>query len=247
MKKYDGREFLKEHIRDMVDFSTSDQSLGVEMPKVDKKIPEGAELIKLAAPKIETESKKSFLDMLNGRASRRKYLDSPITMDELSYLLYATNGIRDKSVGAKIVRTAPSAGNRHPIETNLLIFNVEGLEPGLYRYNALEHGIYMVDTTGNLKERLAMAVHKYAFVANAPLVFVWSAIPYRSEWRFKEASYKFIALDAGHIAENLYLTCEVLGLGTCSIGVYDQDLVDELIEVDGEEEFTVYINPVGRI
>ena len=98
----------------------------------------------------------------------------------------------------------------------------------------------------NLIEKLNTGVRRQRFVINSAVVFLLSTIPYKTEWRYKEASHKVIALDAGHIGENLYLACEALGLGTCAIGAYDQDLIDELIEVDGEEEFTIYVFPVGR-
>ena len=69
----------------------------------------------------------------------------------------------------------------------------------------------------------------------------------RTEWRYAEASYKVIALDAGHVCQNLYLACEAIGAGTCAIAAYNQALADELLGIDGDEEFTVYLAPVGKI
>jgi SagB-type dehydrogenase family enzyme len=77
------------------------------------------------------------------------------------------------------------------------------------------------------------------------VLFFWTAIPYRSEWRYAAASHKLIALDAGHLCQNLYLACEAIGAGTCAIGAYDQALCDELLGVDGVDELTVYAAPVG--
>lgn len=240
------RDFLKEYVRDRVDFSTTDQVMGVEMPPIEKEIPEGVELIKLPSPTKDVEKKNSLLDLVKSRASRRKYDDAPITLEELSYLLYVTYGVRDSRVSSRVLKTAPSAGNRHSIETTLVILNVEGLAPGVYRYKAMEHGIYKVSSPHDLIIKLSNAVRKQVFAINSAVVFVWTTIPYRTEWRYKEAAHKVIAIDAGHISENLYLACEALGLGTCAIGAYDQDLMDELVEVDGDEEFTIYLNPVGR-
>ena len=80
----------------------------------------------------------------------------------------------------------------------------------------------------------------------AAVVFVWTAIPYRAEWRYSIIAHKDIAIEAGHICQNLYLVCEAVGAGTCAVTSYHQKKIDELIGVDGEEEFTVYLAPVGK-
>jgi len=77
-------------------------------------------------------------------------------------------------------------------------------------------------------------------------VFIWTTIPYRMEWRYSVVSHKIIALDAGHVCQNLYLACESIGCGTCAIGAYDQEKMDRFLGVDGEEEFAIYAAPVGR-
>lgn len=240
------RDFLKEYVRDRVDFSSTDQVLGIEMPPLEKEVPEGVEVIKLPDPSKDLEKKNSLFDLVNSRASRRKFTGEKITLEELSYLLFVTYGVRDKKIPFRVLKTAPSAGNRHSIEITLIVLDVEDLKPGIYRYTPMDHSIYKISSAENLIEKLNKGVRKQRFVINSAVVFLLSTIPYRTEWRYKEASHKVIALDAGHIGENLYLACEALGLGTCAIGAYDQDLIDELIEVDGEEEFTIYVFPVGR-
>lgn len=240
------RDFLKEYVRDRVDFSSTDQVLGIEMPPLEKEVPEGVEVIKLPDPSKDLEKKNSLFDLVNSRASRRKFTGEKITLEELSYLLFVTYGVRDKRIPFRVLKTAPSAGNRHSIEITLIVLDVEDLKPGIYRYTTMDHSIYKISSAENLIEKLNKGVRKQRFVINSAVVFLLSTIPYRTEWRYKEASHKVIALDAGHIGENLYLACEALGLGTCAIGAYDQDLIDELIEVDGEEEFTIYVFPVGR-
>ncbi len=240
------RDFLKEYVRDRVDFSSTDQVLGIEMPPLEKEVPEGVEVIKLPDPSKDLEKKNSLFDLVNSRASRRKFTGEKITLEELSYLLFVTYGVRDKRIPFRVLKTAPSAGNRHSIEITLIVLDVEDLKPGIYRYTPMDHSIYKISSAENLIEKLNKGVRKQRFVINSAVVFLLSTIPYRTEWRYKEASHKVIALDAGHIGENLYLACEALGLGTCAIGAYDQDLIDELIEVDGEEEFTIYVFPVGR-
>ncbi len=79
------------------------------------------------------------------------------------------------------------------------------------------------------------------------MTFIWTAIPYRMEWRYGLAAHKVIAIDAGHVCQNLYLACEAIVAGTCAVAAYDQDAVDHLIGVDGEEEFAIYLAPVGKV
>ena len=85
------------------------------------------------------------------------------------------------------------------------------------------------------------------FVGQAAVAFIWSVIPYRTEWRYAGVSHKAVAIDSGHLCQNLYLACEGIGAGTCAIGAYDQAKMDALIGVDGEDEFVIYMAPVGKI
>jgi len=85
------------------------------------------------------------------------------------------------------------------------------------------------------------------FIGKSAVVFVWAAIPYKTEWRYSLVAYKDIMIEAGHICQNLYLACEGIGAGTCAIAAYEQKVIDELIQVDGENEMTVYVSPVGKI
>jgi SagB-type dehydrogenase family enzyme len=124
---------------------------------------------------------------------------------------------------------------------------VEGLENGIYRYLPLEHSIMHVRDVENLSEHLIAATHGQGFAGRAAVTFIWTAVPERTEWRYAEASYKVIALDAGHVCQNLYLACEAIGSGTCAIAAYNQTLVDTLLGVDGFHEFGIYMAPVGKI
>lgn len=143
-------------------------------------------------------------------------------------------------------RTVPSGGCRHPFETYLVINRVDGIEPGLYRYQPLEHQLCRLDTLENAKAR--QNDEKYAHFMDQPAVmFIWSVIPCRTEWRYDIISDKIIALDAGHVCQSLYLACEALGLGTCAYDGYDQHMLDRTLGLDGEDEFVIYLATVGRI
>jgi SagB-type dehydrogenase family enzyme len=84
-------------------------------------------------------------------------------------------------------------------------------------------------------------------VEGSAVTFVWTAIPYRTAWRYSILSPKIIAQDSGHVCQNLYLACEAIGAGTCAIGAYDQAKMDAALNLDGEREFTIYVAPVGKI
>ncbi len=105
----------------------------------------------------------------------------------------------------------------------------------------------LVSAIPDIASRLVNATLGQAVAGKAAATFVWAAIPERMEWRYGLAAHKVIALDAGHVCQNLYLTCEAIGAGTCAIAAFDQEAMDRLIGVDGQNEFTVYLAPVGML
>ena len=149
-------------------------------------------------------------------------------------------------------RNVPSAGSRHPFETYLFIRNVEGLRPGIYHYLPSGHELEIWEEKADYAEELKEALNGQEFAGTAPVTFVWSVIPYRTEWRYGLQSHKYMLLDAGHVCENLYLACEAIGSGTCAVGSYNQELLDELLGfapgpcAEADYEFAVYAASVGR-
>lgn len=241
------RGFLKDYIRLETDFSQTDQNLGIKPPPIQKPYAEEKQIISLPTPKEwKNILNKDIVSVIKDRRSQRKYLDKPLTLDELSFLLWATQGVK-KNLGSTVLRNVPSAGNRHPFESYLCVSNVEGLKQGVYRYLPLEHELLFEFAVADMAGKITDATLGQFFVSTAPVVFVWTAIPYRTEWRYSVASYKVIAIDVGHVCQNLYLACEAIGAGTCAIAAYNQKLMDELVKVDGTEEFTIYLAPVGKV
>jgi len=241
------RAFLKDTLRLQIDFSQTDQSKRIEPPPVQKPYAKDRELI--ALPKGDAFSAfhgTDLVDAIGNRRSHRHFLDLSLSVAELSFLLWATQGISVRTP-ASAMRTVPSAGCRHAFETYLLIRNVDSLESGVYRYLPLEHALLFEHDVENLKNRLTLATLGQAFVAAAPVAFVWTVIPYRMEWRYGLAAHRVIAIDAGHLCQNLYLACEAIDSGSCAIAAYHQDQMDELLAVDGEDEFTIYLAPVGKV
>lgn len=242
------REFLKDSVRRSIDFARTDQNAGVAPPPLQKPVPAKGERISL----LRKETWKGFSDIdlvsvIEGRRSHRYFTSEPLTQEELSFLLWATQGIRQVASESTAFRNVPSAGCRHALETYLCVLNVMGLEPGIYRFLPVEHQLLTISREGNLSERLAVATLGQVFLAKAPVTFVWTTIPYRMEWRYDIAAHKVIALDAGHVCQNLYLASAAIGCGTCAVAAYHQELMDELLGVDGDDEFTLYLAPVGRV
>lgn len=242
-----GRHFLTDRIRDEVNWWDTPQSRGATPPPVQKPVPADATIIPLPRQEEWEIPQWDLATAIAGRQSRRRFLATPLALGELAFLLWCTQGVRERLHEAALLRTVPSAGCRHPFETYLAVLNVVALSPGIYRYLPLDHTLVLEQIPDNLPAHLVAATRGQRFAAAAAVTFIWSAIPGRTEWRYAEASYKVIALDAGHLCQNLYLACEAIAAGTCAIAAYDQDLADGLIGVDGDEEFVVYLAPVGKV
>ncbi len=244
------RSFLKAEGWEEWTKDETDQRAGVPVPPPQKPYPEDAKLIDLVAPEDLTVGQMSVMQAIKQRRSHRSFTKEPLTLEELSFLLWATQGIGQADThDGKIVRTlrtVPSGGARHPFETYLLVRRVEGLEPGLYRYLPVEHKIYLVRADEDLTAKAHEAT-RGQFLRQSAVVFIWTVMPYRTEWRYSFLSAKIIAQDSGHLCQNLYLACEAIGAGTCAIGAYDQDKMDPVLGVDGEDEFTIYVAPVGKV
>ena len=242
-----GRYFLTDRIREEVNFYCTQQSAGEAPPPVQKPAAPGSRIIRLPSAQEWSVAGYDLQAAIAGRESHRRFTEEYLSLDELAFLLWATQGVRAMRHEAAVLRTVPSAGCRHPFETYLAVLRVTGLEPGLYRYLPLDHALVLERELPNLAAQVIAACRGQAFAGRAAVTFFWTAVMARTEWRYAEASYKVIALDAGHLCQNLYLACEAIGAGTCAIAAYNQDLADELVAVDGNEELTVYIAPVGKI
>ncbi len=226
----------------------SDQRKGVEAPPIEKEIPEGATRIDLVPLAEVSLGLMPLADAIRNRKSRRMFGEKPLTLEELSFLLWATQGIRKKPPEKPIAfRVVPSGGCRHPYETYIDVRNVEGAPAGLWRYSALEHALIQVwEEAPKGSPSLAEICYGQHSVQSAAATFAWTAIPYRTEWRYGPDSLKDILLGCGHICQNLYLACESIGAGTCAIVAYNQEALDSYLGVDGTDEMSLYVAPVGK-
>ena len=191
---------------------------------------------------------KDMLNVIFNRCSSRVYTDEPLTLLELSFLLWATQGI--KSIRGKkyaTIRTVPCGGARHPFETYLLVRKVEGLQPGRYHYLPMTNQLEYLGAVENIESVLNESLCDQRWAMKSSVVFYWSYVPYRNEWRYGYFNHRMSLIDMGHVGENLYLACSATGLGTCGIGAYEQALCNELFGLDGKEEYIIYTETVGTI
>jgi len=244
----DLRKYLKNPPVEVLEAAgESDQRKGVEPPPLEKAIPEGAKRVDLVPPEALNLGSMLLIDAIRNRKSRRAFTEEALTLEELSFLLWATQGIREiHPKRTHAFRVVPSGGCRHPYETYVQVERVEGVSPGLYRYGALEHTLVLLREMSSGMADLAEICYGQHSVQSAAVTFIWTAIPYRTEWRYGPDSLKDILLSCGHICQNLYLACESIGAGTCAIVAYNQEQLDPYLGVDGVDEISLYVAPVGK-
>jgi len=177
---------------------------------------------------------------LSQRRSIRDYSCENLTLDEISQLLWAAQGITSPWGG----RTAPSAGALYPLELYAVVGDVEGIDKGVYKYSREEHELEKVKD-GDIRAELADAAVGQECVRDAAIDIVFTAVYERTTRKYGERGIRYVHIEAGHAAQNVYLQAVSLDLGTVVIGAFIDDRVKELVNA-GEEERTLYIIPVGR-
>ena len=207
------------------------------------KVYKDARTIPLPAVEEDLKSRDLFT-IIRERYSVRSYSKTPLSLQDLSYLLWCSTGLRSEEQGYEF-RTAPSAGALYPIETYLIVNNVESLNPGIYHYAIRKHQLEVLNE-GQFGKDTAIAALGQRMAMDAPVVFIWTAIFQRSKWKYDQRAYRYIYLDAGHIAENLALAAVDLELGSCQIGALYDDEINNLLGIDGTEESVVYMSVAGH-
>ena len=245
------RAFLKTDFEMLKGVKTGAAS-GVPQPEAEKPAEEGQLLITLPKPSKDVVTKANVFDCIGDRESVRKYVDEALTLEELSYLLWSTQGVRKITDAGRIMRTVPSAGGTNTFETYIFVRKVDGLAQGIYRYQPFEHRLVFlkaVEDMAALIDEMTMAERQPFvpyFAGKASVIFAWSTVPYRAEWKFDVQAHKKILIDVGHVCQNLYIAGESLDAGVCAIGIYNQNLMDQLLDLDGDEEMVIYLASAGR-
>ena len=210
-------------------------------PKTYKQYP-NAPIIELEGPPKDEEP--LLWTTIAKRRSIRNFKDEPLSKQDLSRLLWATQGITKKEVDFEF-RACPSAGALYPVETYLVLNNTESIDAGIYHYSIPNHSLEQLQK-GDYRLKIAQAAldQDMAYAANA--VFVWTALFGRAKWKYEQRAYRYVYLDAGHIAQNLALAAVGLNLGTCQIAALYDEEVNSLLAIDGEEESVLYMSVVGH-
>jgi len=203
--------------------------------------PQALKVVRLPEP--QRDGGEGLWVVIARRRSERGYKRQALSLEQLSQLLWATQGITARVAGHEL-RAAPSAGALYPCETYLVVNNVEGLESGLYHYVVGDHALELL-RAGDLSGNIAAACWGQEMAAQAGVVFVWAAVIERCRRRYGERAYRYIYLDAGHIGAQLHLAAVALGLGCCAIGAFDDQAVNKVVGLDGEQEFAIYLSSAG--
>lgn len=245
MAKGIGREFLeKTKYKNM---GPTDQMQNLPHPPVELEAgpaPGGA--ILLPPVKSIADETLTVSQAIKTRRTVRQYADKALTREELSYLLWCTQGVKSIERHLVTLRTVPSAGARHAFETYLLINRVEGLTPGLYRFLAVDHELAPVNLAEDIGNEITLACLNQNFIKSSAVTFIWTAALYRMVYRYGERGYRYLYLDAGHVCQNLYLAAEVIDSGVCAIGAFDDDKLNAVLGLDGEQQFVVYAAAAGK-
>ncbi|WP_042461628.1 SagB/ThcOx family dehydrogenase [Neobacillus dielmonensis] len=243
------RNFLKSNFVEFKKIRT-DKMNGLPKPSSIKAYEPESTIVPLPEVTENVVKKHDIYHLIKNRRSTRFYSQESLTLEELSYLLWATQGISGSTKTGLTLRTVPCSGATHTFETYLFIMRVDGIPQGIYRYLPIEHQLLFMFQLDEIDNKLDAITLEQPFVPNfakkAAVAFAWSTTPYRSEWKYDVSAHKKILIDIGHVSQNLYLASESINAGACAIGIYDQKMVDEILQLDGEEEFVLFLAAVGR-
>ncbi len=225
---------------------TTDQEKHLPQPPLELPPDPNKPVFDLPKPETIDVPPRDLRTAIEERHSVRTFEKEPLTIPELTFLLWCTQGVKKVTGTYATFRTVPSAGARHALETYLLINDVTGLLPGLYRYLALTHSLQQLDLDPTLHIRIAEACLGQQFIMRCGVVFLWVAVPYRMTWRYSERGYRELHKDAGHVCQNLYLAAPAVGCGVCAVAAYDDDAMHDILGIDGVDQFLIYCATVGK-
>lgn len=199
------------------------------------------EIIKLPEPRYDSET--SIEEALSTRRSIRAYKDEPLTLTEVSQLLWAAQGITTST--ARGLRTAPSGGALYPLEVYVVIGNVESVTKGVYKYKPHEHELVKV-RDGDVRNELAAAALRQTCIGAGSIVIVFSAVYERTTQKYGDRGIRYVHIEVGHAAQNVFLQAVSLDLGTVTVGAFKDDKVKIILNMPNEEH-PLYLMPVGKI
>jgi len=199
--------------------------------------PEQANVIDLPEPQHDSDV--SIEQSLLNRRSIRSYTGEPLTLQEVSQLLWAAQGITDP----RGFRTAPSAGALYPLELYLVAGDVEDLTSGVYKYEPDGHQLARI-IDGDKRAKLANAALAQPWVKEGAISIVFTAVYERTTIKYGDRGIRYVHIEVGHAAQNLCLQATAMGLGAVTVGAFHDEQVSKLLNLL-EDEKPLYIIPVG--
>lgn len=204
------------------------------------KVYQDAQRIELPRPRL---GQSDLGALLHDRRSVRQFSPDPISLEQLSGLIWAGQGLTAQTMGHEL-RTSPSAGALYPIETYLHVNRVAELAPGLYHVNVQDFVLECLEQ-GDFGSSLARAGLGQQFMDRAAVNFCWSAVLRRNMVKYGHRGLRYVFLDAGHICQNVVIAAEALGLAQCPVGAFFDEEANSLFQLDGQEESLIYFLSVG--
>jgi SagB-type dehydrogenase family enzyme len=215
-------------------------------PPVVKHFPE-AEVV--ALPTDHPPLDISLETVMKTRFSSHHFGPQPLPLQTVSALLHYAYGVRRTARAYNVkhfpVRLAPSAGGLQPLDLYLVVNDVETLRKGLYYFDPVRHALLLLDE-GNMRQRLLNSSIYQDWIMYAPLTFVMVCNMPRIFWKYRARGYRFVHADAGVLAQNFYLVGTALKLNTCAVAAFFDDVINDLVGVDGRNEFTILLFSVGN-
>jgi SagB-type dehydrogenase family enzyme len=203
------------------------------------------EVERLQLPEPDLSFSANLWQCLAKRRSERDYTTNPLSLEELAKLMWAAQGITARA-GIHLLRTAPSAGALYPFETYLYIDRVEAVTQGLYHFNVADFSLEGLQD-GSFNQLITRACFGQPVVRRASVVFIWTAMMLRCMFKYRDRAMRYIPMDLGHVCQNVQLAATAMDLGSCPIGAFYDDDINELLGVDGEEETVLYLITVGKL
>ena len=191
-------------------------------------------------PQPQIKGKVSLEEAIKKRGSVREFSSRPLSLQDLSQILWAAQGITEKEISK---RACPSAGALYPLEIYVVVKNIKGLEPGIYHYEVFQHRLELF-SRGSYSERLADACLGQLFISEAPAVIVISAEYERITWKYGERGVRYVHMEVGHCGQNIFLQAEALGLATVPVGAFWDREVQKVMGIPQNHE-PLYIFPIG--
>lgn len=195
--------------------------------------------VKLPGPEISGRS--HIEELIAKRRSVRRYTDNKLSESVISRLLWAAQGISSDDG----LRTSPSAGALYPLEIHVVIGGGSELEPGIYRYIPEGHALVR-EIAGDVREKLSKAALFQPMIGSAPVSLVISAVYPRITSKYGSRGLRYAHMEAGHAAQNVCLLGVELGIGTCTVGAFEDEKVRTVLKLPANED-PLYILPLGYI